>query len=599
MEKHYERQLADLRNKAEKTEETAQQAWSSMQTATTVKSELEETCGRYRQQLEESQGHLHSALTGCSLLIGSLLAYRAQIAELISERDLLMRQISRFDGFKRQLEEFVSAVSSTMENHGKGSTKLHSLLTFRKGVIAVIAANRIRHLASSRTLDQQTSPPSTDQAVVLPLIIWPPCLNSERRMAFGSLHISYHSQVVWIGQEELITVLHKTMDQLKTTSYAQAQQVLDQVLSRVETILCLQSSSRSHSSSLETISILKKQLVSFTKRLHAAEVERRSLRIEVSRMRDETNSLTQAQQRADVMERQLLDVNAKMKDFVAKTKFDSICDELARALKREEEAQTVLNQQSDQLEELNLRLNVQTTNEIEKERTIAEAVQGLSDVTMDLKRREQTIHQLKRQVINLEEEKQELRDRTREAENIIKIKTKDKDALVLYLKSLEASVEKARRNLMHKPDSQSYQLMFNQLLTSAAMSNLDLKEPEASTVQSLLQAFTDAQKTAVNKISMLEEEIASHKQHISSLKKEVSAVCRRERDSDEVLRSSGDPSAFLSAFPSLSNKMMTGQPQSYSYQPERSYGEDFAPLREAMDYSTQTTPSSKRQTFDL
>lgn len=113
-----------------------------MQTATTVKSELEENCGRYRQQLEESQGHLHSALTGCSLLIGSLLAYRAQIAELISERDLLMRQISRFDGFKRQLEEFVSAVSSTMENPGRGSTKLHSLLTFRKLVITVIAANR-------------------------------------------------------------------------------------------------------------------------------------------------------------------------------------------------------------------------------------------------------------------------------------------------------------------------------------------------------------------------------------------------------------------------------------------------------------------------
>ncbi|PIK57121.1 putative coiled-coil domain-containing protein [Apostichopus japonicus] len=86
MEKHYERQLADLRNKAEQ-KENAQQAWSSMQTATAVKSELEENCGRYRQQLDESQGHLHSALTASSLLIGSLLAYRAQIAELISERE--------------------------------------------------------------------------------------------------------------------------------------------------------------------------------------------------------------------------------------------------------------------------------------------------------------------------------------------------------------------------------------------------------------------------------------------------------------------------------------------------------------------------------
>ena len=61
-------------------------------------------------------------------------------------------------------------------------------------------------------------------------------------------------------------------------------------------------------------------------------------------------------------------------NMVMKEKFDSICQELSKALSREQQAQELLNEQSSQLEELGMRLNIYTTDELEKDATITEAV---------------------------------------------------------------------------------------------------------------------------------------------------------------------------------------------------------------------------------
>ena len=60
--------------------------------------------------------------------------------------------------------------------------------------------------------------------------------------------------------------------------------------------------------------------------------------------------------------------------MVARQKFDSVCQELSKALSREQQAQELLNEQSRQLEELGMRLNAYSTQELEKEATIGEAV---------------------------------------------------------------------------------------------------------------------------------------------------------------------------------------------------------------------------------
>ena len=56
-------------------------------------------------------------------------------------------------------------------------------------------------------------------------------------------------------------------------------------------------------------------------------------------------------------------------------KFENVCIELNNALRREEQAQNLLHEQSKQLEELSLRLDMFSTEGMEKEQTLGEAIQ--------------------------------------------------------------------------------------------------------------------------------------------------------------------------------------------------------------------------------
>ena len=60
--------------------------------------------------------------------------------------------------------------------------------------------------------------------------------------------------------------------------------------------------------------------------------------------------------------------------LIQRNKFESVCQELSNALQREHQAQQLLNEQSSQLEELSMRLNMHTAEELEKNATISEAV---------------------------------------------------------------------------------------------------------------------------------------------------------------------------------------------------------------------------------
>ena len=56
---------------------------------------------------------------------------------------------------------------------------------------------------------------------------------------------------------------------------------------------------------------------------------------------------------------------------------------------------------------------------------------------------------------------------------------------------------------------------------------------EVAACQLVVTAFVDAQGVLNNRIRALQEEIASHKSHINTLKRELSAAFKREYD-DEV-----------------------------------------------------------------
>ena len=61
--------------------------------------------------------------------------------------------------------------------------------------------------------------------------------------------------------------------------------------------------------------------------------------------------------------------------YIPLEKFENVCIELNNALRREEQAQNLLHEQSKQLEELSLRMELFSTEGFEKEQTLSEAIQ--------------------------------------------------------------------------------------------------------------------------------------------------------------------------------------------------------------------------------
>lgn len=55
--------------------------------------------------------------------------------------------------------------------------------------------------------------------------------------------------------------------------------------------------------------------------------------------------------------------------------FRSVCEELSSALQREQQAQSLLHEQATQLQELGVTMETHTSEQLEKDHTLAQAVQ--------------------------------------------------------------------------------------------------------------------------------------------------------------------------------------------------------------------------------
>ena len=63
-----------------------------------------------------------------------------------------------------------------------------------------------------------------------------------------------------------------------------------------------------------------------------------------------------------------------LQKLITHEKFESACEELNNALLREQQAQMLLNEQAQQLQELNYRLELHSSEEADKNQTLGEAV---------------------------------------------------------------------------------------------------------------------------------------------------------------------------------------------------------------------------------
>ncbi|NWV60120.1 CC171 protein, partial [Malurus elegans] len=152
LEQQYANLLAEAQARAQDCEETAQKNRQKLQ-------DLEKSCERLtnenmslRNMLTNTQKERSSLLAACALLSGALFPLYSRLCAMSSQRDLLQGQVNLHDLVNQNIRSILQTLPTNPEN-SQDETRLRQrrtrelVYTFRRSVVAVLAANRFRLLA--------------------------------------------------------------------------------------------------------------------------------------------------------------------------------------------------------------------------------------------------------------------------------------------------------------------------------------------------------------------------------------------------------------------------------------------------------------------
>ncbi|XP_063432765.1 coiled-coil domain-containing protein 171-like isoform X2 [Mytilus trossulus] len=597
IEGHYQQLLNELQNRSKKSQAMADQAWEKIRMTGSVKQGLEGEVVDLRQQLTESRKHNTALLAAVSLLSGAFFPLCSRNSQLSLQRKILEDQLTNWEFCRDRIELLVATLGEEMKVVKEGSitekskpvnSRRQPLLLFRVGVVTVIAANRLRCLRNSCsrmfvTYDTGVSP--QNGLVVCTGGVKPPAISiSGAREDFDHEQQSPEVMLQWFSNPELLnTILTSTSDFLEVIDHVKDKdkasqtesravvnaakncftKLIDKIskyfegvpgqpqmafrernslvrqMGRALTRTCNSQTleQKQHLVSLqELLGALQNHILDFTQRLHTVEVERRNLMSEMDKLREESE-MGPDRGEVEQLQDELNTLKDKELQNVSMDKFESVCHELNNALRREQQAQQLLIEQGRQLEEVTMRLDLYTTEGMEKEQTLTEAVHGLAETKMEVKRKEQTLRQLNRQVITYEGDKKTLMQNIHDAEKALRTVAKDKEILIVYVKNVENALEQARKELLLAKPVSGREISLSKLLLNADFIPGDVGKAgqELIACQNLVGAFVDHQNQAYAKVKALEDEIESHRRHILTLKRELSDAVRREYEEESQI----------------------------------------------------------------
>ncbi|RUS86455.1 hypothetical protein EGW08_005770 [Elysia chlorotica] len=588
MEQHYNQMLSDLQSRSSKTQTIADQAWEQVRATGNIQMGLEAEVVELRKNLAESQVHASSLLCACALLSGALHQLHVRSSHLASQRHILEDLYGTWENCRDRALYLNSVLNSGREGDQdkperdkKMGRKVSPLLTFRAGAIAVMAANRLAHLGRSSTccFDTYTSGVGdTGLAVGIGNVSQEHhsfiglAQDNEAPIKSFSLRDRYCGLLSWLKSSDLLETVVTSMTDLQeimqhkqdpdspgenrallsaarssfsklverlyhffpeaTLSTSSSLQNRSSLICKLDRQLCkiLRSATPdlkgTRISSQDLMSNLQNHILDLTQRLHTTEKERRHLLTELNEVKQQIG------EEGSVGQESTDKHSEKGTKYVQMSKFERVCMELSSALRREQKAQLLLQEQSNQLMELTSRLDLCASDGVHKENDLVQIQEGLTETQNELRRKEQALRQMSKQLSQVEYERDTLESNLKDAENALHSSAKDKDVLAQYIKNVENALGKAKKQfiILKEPNASTGDLSLSRLLLDAELIPQDIGRagPELISVQSLVGGFVDAQHQAVNKVRALEEEIKSHREHINTLKSELSKAVHRE-----------------------------------------------------------------------
>nr|XP_060465611.1 coiled-coil domain-containing protein 171 [Panthera onca] len=493
LELQYSELLSEVQKRAQKFQEIAEKNMEKLNRIEKSHEQMVLENSRFKTVLSQTQREQASLLAACALMAGALYPLYSRSCALSTQRDFLQEQFNTFELFKLEVRTLAQALS-TVEEKKQEEAKMKKrpfkglmIRVFRKGVIAILAANRLKILGQScaslftwmesfkegigmlvctgEPKDKHKFPRhQKEQLRCLQALSW---LTSTDLLAAIITSMAELQEVISKTDPNSRICGHllvgaaknsfaKLMDKIslamesiplhssKSITYVEKDSLVQRLargLHKVNT-LALKYGLHGHVPILKSTASLQKQIFGFTQRLHAAEVERRSLRLEVTEFKRNVNEMKKELDKAQGLQMQLNEF--KQSKLITHEKFESACEELNNALLREQQAQMLLNEQAQQLQELNYRLELHSSEEADKNQTLGEAVKSLSEAKMELRRKDQSLRQLNRHLTQLEQDKRRLEENIHDAESALRMAAKDKECVANHMRTVENMLHKVR-----------------------------------------------------------------------------------------------------------------------------------------------------------
>uniref|UniRef100_A0A087X765 Coiled-coil domain containing 171 n=1 Tax=Poecilia formosa TaxID=48698 RepID=A0A087X765_POEFO len=272
------------------------------------------------------------------------------------------------------------------------------------------------------------------------------------------------------------------------------------------------------------VSGLQQHFLLFSQRLHSAEVERRSLRLEVSNLKKELQ-----QERAElVLMAAAVCLTPCFCVQVPTERFQTACEELRLSLNREQEAQDLIREQDRQLQLLQQRVD-KLASELH---TLTHSKQVVYEETCSqLSRKENSLRILGKQLAGVQKEKKQLEQQLQRAEEQLREAVRRQQFVVRCLKAAESSCKQVRESLaqsLHSAATQRRPLLFALEYLNMSEEKHLMGAPEVAACQSFLSVVSQLHQACCSRMDWLEQEVSAHHSHVTALRGELQDACLRE-----------------------------------------------------------------------
>ncbi|XP_075066976.1 coiled-coil domain-containing protein 171 isoform X2 [Mixophyes fleayi] len=581
LEEHYSALLREVHARAQKFQRLAEKSKDQISIFEKTKDQMALENVHIKNVLINNEKDHKSLLAACALMAGAFTPLYSRTCTLAAQRNLLQDRMNTYVDVQNEIRKLVQALSDNefkKDSDFKRSRNHFRCMkhVFRRGVIVVLAANRLQHLGgSSRSLftwmeglrkgprilvcpggaqtKQKTSGPHDGQTHCQEALKWLTSadLLSAVISAMSELLAFINQKDTHSGSpEQIIDAARNCFSKLMNKMYVEMETRTadldrcsivvypDSLVHRLARGLHKINSQTSSMGLNSTTSIkkclaaLKKQILAFTQRLHRAEVERRSLRLELSDIKKKNSKLIRSTDNPESLKEQIQ--QSQQSKVVPYDKFKTTFEELNNALVREQEAQILLNEQSQQMLALNYRIGLHSKEEAEKDQTLSEAVQSLSEAKLELRRKDQSLRQQNRQLTQLEQDKRRLEESIYNAESALRVAAKDKEDLINHMMSVAVLFQKFKDQTSLSwaaAKRLDFTLQLPKLTAKLFEVEGHMGRAEFTACQNMISCFLDIYQFVHSKITALEREITFHQEHIATLKSELQTACLREKKS--------------------------------------------------------------------